>query len=78
MQSQDHILWWTFCDFWLDCLLLHWARVFWIGELGLVQLQLTLVQLAHKLCPVCQNFSHMPMAGEIGTKELWWINVIKQ
>jgi len=38
--------------------LLGWAaschaetQVFWIRELGSVQLQLTLVQLVHKLCP---------------------------
>ena len=51
--------------------------MFWIRELVPVQLQLTLVRLAHKLCPVYQNFSHMPMAGEVATIELWRINVIK-
>ena len=40
------------------------AQVFWIRELGSVQLQLTLVRLVHKLCHVCRNFDHMPMAGE--------------
>ena len=71
-------MWWVFCDFGLDCLLLHWAQVFWIRELGSVQLQLTLVRLAHKLYPVCRNFSHMPMAGEVATKKLWRVNVIKK
>ena len=71
-------LWWAFCDFGLDCLLLYWARVFWIGELGPIQLQPTLVRLVHKLCSICRNFSHMPIAGKIATKELWRINVIKQ
>ena len=71
-------MWWVFCHFGLDCHLLHWAQVFWIRELGLVQLQLTLVWLAHKLCPVCRNFSHMAMAGEVATEELWQINAIKQ
>ena len=46
------------------------AQVFWIRELGLVQLQNTLVRLVHKLCPVCRNFGHMPMAGETITDEL--------
>ena len=27
------------------------AQVFWVGELGSVQLQLTLVRLVHELCP---------------------------
>ena len=47
------------------------AQVFWIRELGLGQLQLTLVRLVPKLSPVCRNFGHMPMAGETVTKELW-------
>ena len=73
--SNNHF-WWAFCDFGLDCLLLHQAQVFWIRELGLVQLQLTLVQPMYKLCPVFRNFSHMPMAGEVATEELWQINAI--
>jgi len=52
--------------------------MFWIRELELVQLQLILVWLAHKLCPVCQNFSHMAMADEVAIEELWQINAIKQ
>ena len=30
----------------------------------------------HKLCPVRQNFGHMPMAGEAAIEELWQTNVI--
>ena len=75
--SNNHF-WWAFCDFSLNCLLLHQAQVFYIKELGPVQLQLTLVQPTHKLCPVFRNFSHMPMAGEVATKELWQISAIKQ
>ena len=52
------------------------AQVFWIRELGLVQLQLTLVQLVHKLCPVCLNFGHMPMVGETVTKKLWQTHTV--
>ena len=51
------------------------AQVFWVGELGSVQLQLTLVQLVHKLCPFfCWNFDHMPMAGVAITTKLQWGN----
>ena len=69
-------VWWAFRDFGLNCLLLHWAQVFWIRELRLVQLQLTFVWLMHKLWPVWQNFGHMPMANEAATKELWQVDKI--
>ena len=42
----------------LDCLLLHSAQVFWIGESGLVQLQLKEVWLRRKLSQVCQERVH--------------------
>ena len=46
------------------------THVIWIRELGPVQLQLTLVRPVHKLCTVCRNFSHKPMAGKTVTEEL--------
>ena len=58
-----------FCDVGLGCLLLYWVQVFWIRELGPVQLYLTLVWLVHKLCPICQSFGHMPMASGAACKE---------
>ena len=48
------------------------AQVFWVGESGLVQLELTLVWLAHKLSPfLCRNFDHMPLIGVAVTIKLW-------
>ena len=47
-----------FCNVGLGCLLPYWTLVFWIKELRLVQLQLTLIRLVHKLCLVCQEHAH--------------------
>ena len=44
-----------FCNVRLGCLLLYWAQVFWVKKLRLVQLQLTLIRLVHKLCLICQE-----------------------
>ena len=49
-------LWWAFfviLDWTVSCC--TETQVFWTRELGTVQLQLTLVWLVHKLCPVCQK-----------------------
>ena len=48
------VRWWVLLIV-LGYFLLHQAQIFWIQELGLVQLQLNLVQLARKLCLVCQE-----------------------
>ena len=31
----------------------------------------------HKLCPVCQDFGHMPMTGEVVIGKLWQADIIK-
>ena len=49
---------------------------FWVEELELVQLQLALNRLVHKLKPIYWNFGHTPVADETVTKELQHTSII--
>ena len=65
-----------FYDFDLDCLLVYWNPNVLDKGVEIGPIVLSLIRLVYKLCPVCQNFGHMPMAGEVAMYESWQANVI--